>query len=156
MQRPKRRCTFYNEDYEKVMNGFEKAKIIAETFQAVCIGVAALLGGLGTLKVLGEWRDKHRRARESKKWLKRFPKELLGQDFRLLRHSYSKDDHKGRVHVLGSSSHVYVCDERTKTRHWIANEATLTGLGFNTDEVKGVAKIELDAYTMGKQIDLAD
>jgi len=58
--------------------------------------------------------------------------------------------------VLGSSSHVYICDERTKTRHWIANEATLTGLGFNTDEVKGVAKIELDAYTMGKQIDLAD
>src|SRR6266511_322784 len=32
------------------MNGFEKVKIKAEMFQSVCIGVAALLGGLGTLK----------------------------------------------------------------------------------------------------------
>jgi hypothetical protein len=137
------------------MNAFEKAKIIAETFQAACVGVAALLGGLGALKVLGEWRDKRRRQREKKKWLKRFPKELLGKDFRLLRHSYSKDNN-GRSHVIGSSNNVYACDERTKTRHWIANEPTLVSMGFNQEEAHGVAKEDLEAYRMGKQIDLAD
>jgi hypothetical protein len=127
------------------------AKNIAEIIQSVGVGVGAFLGGLGALKVLQEWQERRRLRRLRRKWAKRFPNEALNQDFSLLSHSYSQDSEN----IIGRSSHVYICDDRTKKRHWVANDDTLSILGFNQDEVKGVAKKVLDAYGMGEQIDLA-
>ncbi len=134
------------------MNGYEKAKIIAETFSAICIGIGALLGGLGALKVLSGWSDKREAKRQKHKLKKLFPKEKLNQDFKLLRHSYAKDTNGS---VIGSSNNVYICDSRTKKKHWVANEYTLTELAFNKEEVEGVKQSELDKFSDGEAVNLS-
>src|SRR5262245_48431279 len=133
------------------MNGYEKAKAIAETFQAVCVGIAALLGGIGALKILSEWSEKRKAKRQRRKWRKRFPKDKLNEDFRLLRLSYTKDT-KGSV--IGSSDHVYLCDNRSKRKYWIVNDFTLKELSFNQEEVRGVNQAELNKFADDEAIDL--
>lgn len=127
-----------------------EAKIIADIFQSIGIGLGSILGGLGALKVLSDWQVKRKNEKLKRKLLRRYPKERLNKDFRLLAHSFSEDSEN----VIGRSSHVYLCDERTKTRHWIANIITLKLLGFNGDEVTGVSKKILESYAMAEQIDL--
>ncbi len=127
-----------------------EAKTTADIFQSLCIGLGAVLGGLGALKVLGEWANKRKYEKSKRKLIKCYPKEDLNSSFKLLAHSYSEDSDN----VVGRSSHVYLCDDRTKKRHWIANLKTLKLLGFNGDEVNGVSKRVLESYEMGEQIDL--
>ena len=127
-----------------------EAKIIADIFQSIGIGLGSILGGLGALKVLSDWQVKRKNEKLKRKLLRRYPKERLNKDFRLLAHSFSEDSEN----VIGRSSHVYLCDERTKTRHWIANIITLKLFGFNCDEVTGVSKKILESYAMAEQIDL--
>lgn len=129
----------------------QTAKSVADIIQALGIGFGSFLGGLGALRVIEEGYEKRRYKREKRKWLKLYPKEKLGKDFKVLYHSYSADYNNK---VIGSSPHLYICDDRTQSRHWIVNPETLIILGLNHDEATGVKKSELEKYKMDKPIDL--
>ncbi|HSX15218.1 MAG TPA: hypothetical protein VLF40_00315 [Candidatus Saccharimonadales bacterium] len=133
----------------------DQAKEVADIIQSLGIGIGSFLGGFGALKILGDWLDKKRAVRNKKKLLRLYPKSGLGQDFVLVRHNYSKDPVRpGEARVVGSSNHVYLCDKRAFAKHWVANMETLEALGFNSGEVQGVSKKEIDEYANSSPIDL--
>ena len=136
-----------------------QAKTISEIIQSIGIGLGALLGGAGGLKLFWEWlgeRQTRKQYRQLKrKTLKLYPKASLGDTFKLLRHHFAKD-HKDdeEVLVLGRSDAIYIGDMRTMTKHWIVNPETFTILGFNLDQVQGASKSELSSYKDGDEINL--
>lgn len=117
-----------------------QAKVFADIFQALSIGIAALLGGFGALKILEEWNAKRKLARQKRRWLRMFPKDKLGEDFKLIRPI--------------SSDHVYICDNRSKSKHWIINMKTLTLLGFNSDQINTDYEFKNKDYKPSDTIDL--
>lgn len=135
------------------MPSLDQVKTATEAFQAVCIGIASILGGLGALKVLSEWRDGRKFKRQKKRWRRLYPPNELSKNFRLLRHSYSLDAKGEEIRRIGTSANIYVCDDRSGTRHWVANIETLHALGFNGDEVESAGKEELEKYQKAEQID---
>lgn len=125
----------------------DKLKEISEIFQSFSIGIGALLGGLGALKVSSEWAKNLKRKLDARKWRKRFPKDKFGEQFDLVYKTYEN--------VIGGGV-IYVRDKRTKTKHWVADEETLKMLGFNLDEAKGIAASEFDGLKTGDEINLAN
>ena len=120
------------------MISLNDAKTLSEVVQAIGIAIGSLLGGLGALKVLGEWRDKRKHARQKRKWLELYPTDKVDIDFEIMKLD---------------ADPVYVCDKRDMTRHWVANGFTLNQLGFNENQIRTVNENALDKYRHGKTID---
>lgn len=135
------------------MTILDTTKEVSEIIQSFGVGIGALLGGVGALKVFTDWRTKRKAIKAKLRWKRLYPPDKLGVDFKLLRHSYSQD--KGS-NVIGSADEVYICDDRSNSKHWAANLKTLKSLGFNSGQVKGVAKTELEKYRSDEVIDLTD
>ena len=121
-------------------------KVIAEIFQSFAIGVGAILGGIGALKVLGDWAGAQSRKRRIKKWRRRFPKSSMNEAFKLIYPTYEN--------VVGGGE-IYIKDLRTNTKHWVADPETLETLGFNFSEAKGIPHKDFDEIKDGDEISLA-
>lgn len=106
----------YNILNHKMKISLAEVKIIAEIFQAFCIGIGALVAGFAGWIGLNEWREKQASIKRVEAVQKKYPIELIGKEL-----------------VIGhtkNSGHWYLIDKRSKTSHHIKNYGTLSALDW--------------------------
>jgi len=95
----------------KITLNLSDVKIIAESFQAVCIGIGALIAGVAGFVGLTEWREKQESIKRIKEVQKKYPFELFGS--------------KLTIGHTASSGHWYLLDKLSNTAYHIKNLGTL-------------------------------
>ncbi len=115
---------------------------ISKIFYNFAVEVGAIMGGIVGLKLISEYFSSKKTAAIIENYKKQYPKEKLNIDFRLFYSPY-----------LGTMGKVYLCDDKTKIKHWIASAQTLTDLGFFWDDVGHPPSIEkFGKYQEGNEI----
>jgi len=113
-------------------------KNLAESFQAVGVGIAALFSAITFAPVLEKIVKKKTLI---SKYRKLYPVSELGKNYKLVHHP-----HRGR-------GHVYLIDIRSKTTHHVENMGTMKDLDFDWGVVQDITADEYDKFTPANNID---
>lgn len=100
----------------KITLSITDVKIIAESFQAFCIGIGTLIAAIAGVIGLSEWHEKQASIKRIKDVQKKYPIDLIGKEI-IIGHTIT-------------SGHWYLLDKRSKTAHHIKNLGTLNALDW--------------------------
>lgn len=101
-------------------------KSYSEVFNNFSLGIAALLGGLGGLKILSELADQMAYKRKIRKWRAIYDPSLRGVNFRLIR---SRDN----------PNWIYVHDLNSNEKIHIGSRLTFDEFGFIWDWIEDIS-----------------
>jgi len=121
----------------------------SQIFYNYAVGIGVLLAGLGGLRIFNDWlRNARENAREEKRKKKltaefkaKYPKEENGKAFRLIKSTTS-----------AKPRHVYLLDNDTKIKHWIASSVTFKALKYEPYMVDDLKPDEFNSFEEGDKI----
>lgn len=113
-------------------------KNIAESFQAIAIGLGALFSAATLSPVLLKQLEHNKRVTQFRKT---YPVKELNKNFRIV-----NNPNRGR-------GHIYLLDDRTMTTHHIENPETMKDLFFDWGQVIDVTPEEYNKYKPEHNID---
>ena len=112
-------------------------------FRDLCIGVGALVGSAGAVKVILDWRKEINSRNYRNRWKDRFSKPRF-------------ENSEVALYKLSTSDRIYGIDKADNEKWWIKPLSTLHALGYTGEDAKTVSKTELEKYDEGKAIDFRD
>ena len=117
----------------------------SQIFYNYAVGIGVLLAGLGGLRILNDWlrnaREEKRKKKLTAEFKAKYPKEENGKAFRLIKSSTS-----------AKPRHVYLLDNDTKIKHWIASSLTFKALEYETYMIDDLKPDKINSFKEGDKI----
>ena len=118
---------------------------ISQIFYNYAVGIGVLLAGFGGLRIFNDWlrtaREERRKKKLTAEFKAKYPKEENGKAFRLIKSSTS-----------AKPRHVYLLNNDTKIKHWIASSLTFKALEYETYMVDDLKPDEINSFEEGDKI----